>query len=121
MNNNELFGDPLLDSLIDLAGYEGKHETVKIINLEKQKALSSAFDVLISIQRSTGMAEQVDVNYHYSSGCATVSAEIPGLYLNAPWLLALALIEASNVQMFPTPEGKIRIAIYFSNYFKDVG
>jgi hypothetical protein len=121
MNSSELFGDPLLESLLDLAGYTEKKETVSVVDLRKQRALSDAYDMLVAMQRSAGMSEQVDVNYHCSAGCASVSAEIPGLYLNAPFLLALVLAEASNMQMFPTPEGKIRVVIYFGDYFKEVG
>lgn len=124
MENNSncgFFGDPLLDTILELSSCSDKREVVMIANPAKQKALSAAYDILEAIVRSTGAKESVDVQYHYSTRCASLSAEVPGIYLSAPWMMAVVLAEASNVQIVPTCGGNIRISLYFSEYFRKCG
>lgn len=117
-SNSGFFGDPLLDTILELSSSCDKREVVVIANPIKQKALSAAYDFLEAIVRSAGAKRSVDVQYHYSMRCASLTAEIPGIYLSAPWILAVVLAEASNVQIVPTCDGNIHISLYFSDYFR---
>lgn len=120
-DTNSYFGDPLLDSLLELSSQLNKREAVLLVNPNKQEALSLAYDFLNAMVHSVISDSPVDVQYHYSTRSAAVTAVVPFLYLSVPSLFAAAIIDAANVQIQPASDGKIRISLYFSDYFREVG
>lgn len=120
MTGDSGFAEDFFENLLDCGEEINSRSGVSLIDHKKQRALSLAHDLLLTIQRSSGMEEKVEVKNRHGLGCASITAVVPKLYLSKPWQLALAIVEASNVQIAPTSDGNIKVTLHYSGYYHKI-
>lgn len=114
------FAEDFFEEMMDRGEEITSRSGVSLIDPKKQKALSIAHDLLIAIQRGAGMEENVEIKNRHGLGCSSITAIVPKLYMSKPWLLALTIVEATNVQITPTSNGNLKVALHYSGYYHKI-
>lgn len=120
MKGESGFAEDFLEKMMDRGEKITSWSGVSLIDPKKQNALSIVYDLLVAIQRGAGMEEKVEIKDRHGLGCCSITAIVPKLYTSKPSLLALAIVEAANVQIKPTSDGDLKVTLHYSGYYRKI-
>lgn len=111
MDQKELVDDPFLQVIFD-AVKESEKKT-RIINPIRYLELLRTKKAVDDLLDQNGETELSSIRFHHAFSSASISAEVEMLEIHDMRKLCDAAKNASNIELYPLTNGKIRVALTF--------